>query len=129
DQSAQLPRRPRAPARGVQPIRAPAARHRRPLHAAREDRKRRPQRSGVVTGATMIGREILFEEQASANYRMRQVQRRRTGEVMWEVIDGASGTTVATGLANRDEALRIIRGWERLSQLLEGGLQGHVLVH
>ena len=77
----------------------------------------------------MIGREILFEEDASPNYRMREVQRRRTGEVTWEVVDAASGVTVATGLANRDEALRIVRGWERLSQKIEGGLEGHVLVH
>jgi hypothetical protein len=77
----------------------------------------------------MIGRDILFEEQASANYHLRQVQRRRTGEVSWEVLDAASGQTVATGLASRDEALRIVRGWERLSQSIEGGLEGHVLVH
>jgi hypothetical protein len=77
----------------------------------------------------MIGREILFEEDASPNYRLREVQRRRTGEVTWEVVDAASGVAVATGLANRDEALRIVRGWERLSQKLEGGLEGHVLVH
>ena len=77
----------------------------------------------------MIGREILFEEHASPNYRLREVQRRRTGEVTWEVVDAASGLAVATGLANRDEALRIVRAWERLSQKLEGGLEGHVLVH
>jgi hypothetical protein len=77
----------------------------------------------------MIGREILFEEAASPNYRMRQVQQRRTGEVTWEVVDAATGFAVATGLASRDEALRIVRGWERLSQKLEGGLEGHVLVH
>jgi len=77
----------------------------------------------------MIGREILFDEGASPNYRMREVQQRRTGEVTWEVVDAATGLAVATGLANRDEALRIVRGWERLSQKLEGGLDGHVLVH
>ena len=77
----------------------------------------------------MIGREILFEEDASPNYRMRQVQQRRTGEVTWEVVDAATSHAVATGLASRDEALRIVRGWERLSQKLEGGLEGHVLVH
>ena len=77
----------------------------------------------------MIGREILFEEAASPNYRMRQVQQRRTGEVTWEVVDAATSLAVATGLASRDEALRIVRGWERLSQKLEGGLEGHVLVH
>ncbi|MGD0948995.1 MAG: hypothetical protein ABSA52_16410 [Candidatus Binatia bacterium] len=77
----------------------------------------------------MIGREILSEEEVSPNYRLRQVQRRRTGEVSWEVIEVASGNAVATGLADRDEALRIVRGWERLSQRLEGGLPGHVLVN
>jgi hypothetical protein len=77
----------------------------------------------------MIGREILFEEDASPNYRMREVQQRRTGEVSWEVVDATSGVAVATGLTNRDEALRIVRGWERLSQKIEGGLEGHVLVH
>lgn len=77
----------------------------------------------------MIGREVLFEEDASPNYRLREVQRRRTGEVTWEVVDAASGLPVATGLLNREEALRIVRGWERLSQKLEGGLEGHVLVH
>lgn len=77
----------------------------------------------------MIGRDILFEEDASPNYRMREVQQRRTREVTWEVVDAATGLVVATGLANRAEALRIVRGWERLSQKLEGGLDGHVLVH
>jgi len=77
----------------------------------------------------MIGREILFEEQASPNYLLREVQRRRNGETSWEVLEASSGLTVATGLRDRDEALRVIRGWERLSQKLEGGLEGHVLVH
>jgi hypothetical protein len=77
----------------------------------------------------VIGREILCEEDASPNYRMREVQQRRTGEVTWEVVDAATGLAVATGLATRDEALRIVRGWERLSQKLEGGLDGHLLVH
>lgn len=77
----------------------------------------------------MIGREILSEEEVSPNYRLRQVQRRRTGEVSWEVIEVAFGNAVATGLADRDEALRIVRGWERLSQRIEGGLPGHVLVN
>ena len=77
----------------------------------------------------MIGREILHDEEASPNYRFRQVQHRRTGEVTWEVVESASGVVVATGLADRDEALRVVRGWERLSQRLEGGLPGHVLVH
>ncbi len=77
----------------------------------------------------MIGREILFEEQASPNYRLRQVQRRRTGEVTWEVFEATAEVAVATGLASREEALRVVRGWERLSQRIEGGLAGHVLVH
>jgi hypothetical protein len=77
----------------------------------------------------MIGREVVVEEEASANYRLRQVQRRRTGEVTWEVVDANSGVTVATGIVNREEAVRVVRGWERLSQRLEGGLAGHVLVH
>jgi hypothetical protein len=77
----------------------------------------------------MIGREVLQEEEASPNYRLRQVQRRRTGEVSWEVVDASSGVSVATGLSTREEGLRIVRGWERLSQRLEGGLAGHVLVH
>jgi hypothetical protein len=77
----------------------------------------------------MIGRQILNEEEASPNYRLRQVQLRRTGDVHWEVIESASGTAVATGIADREEALRIVRGWERLSQRIEGGLPGHVLVN
>ena len=77
----------------------------------------------------MIGREVLFEEEASANYRLREVRQRRTGERSWEVLEAASGLTVVGGLADRQEALRIIRGWERLSQKREGGLPGHVLVH
>ncbi|MBP1685515.1 MAG: hypothetical protein H6Q33_1658 [Deltaproteobacteria bacterium] len=77
----------------------------------------------------MIGRQILEDEEASPNYRIRQVQHRRTGEVSWEVVESASGVAVATGLADRDEALRVVRGWERLSQRLDGGLPGHVLVH
>ena len=77
----------------------------------------------------MIGRDILFEEEASPNYRLREVRQRRTSAVTWEVVEAASGLAVATGLANREEALRIVRGWERLSQKIEGGLEGHVLVH
>jgi len=77
----------------------------------------------------MIGREILLVEDASPNYRLRQVRQRRTGEVLWEVLEMATDVAVATGLASREEALRIVRGWERLSQRLEGGLAGHVLVH
>ncbi|MFI5364090.1 MAG: hypothetical protein ACHQ4J_00560 [Candidatus Binatia bacterium] len=77
----------------------------------------------------MIGREVLHEEQASPNYRLREVQHRRTGELSWEVVDAGSGVAVATGLCSREEALRIIRGWERLSQRIEGGLVGHILVH
>jgi len=77
----------------------------------------------------MIGRSVLFEEQASPNYRLCEVQWRRTNTVSWEVIDANSGKPVATGLGSRDEALRIVRAWERLSQRLEGGLEGHQLVH
>jgi hypothetical protein len=75
----------------------------------------------------MIGREILREEQASANYRMREVSKRLTGEVTWEVVEATSTVVVASGLASRDEALRIVRGWERLNLKLEGGLSGHIL--
>jgi hypothetical protein len=77
----------------------------------------------------MIGREILGEEVASANYVVRQVRWRRTNEVTWEVATSDSGVTVASGLSDRDEALRFIRGWEALSRKLEGGLPGHKLVH
>ncbi|MFN8624458.1 MAG: hypothetical protein U0587_00485 [Candidatus Binatia bacterium] len=77
----------------------------------------------------MIGRQTLQDEQASPNYRLRQVQHRRTGEVTWEVVESASGVAVATGLVDREEALRVVRGWERLSQRLDGGLPGHALVH
>ena len=76
-----------------------------------------------------IGRDVLREEQASPNYDVRQVKRRWTGEVCWEVLDRESGQTVVGGLADREEALRIVRGWERLSQRKEGGLAGHVTVH
>lgn len=77
----------------------------------------------------MIGREILLDEEASPNYRLREVKLRRTGETSWEVVEAASQRTVVGGLADREEALRIVRAWERLSQRLEGGLAGHVLVH
>jgi len=77
----------------------------------------------------MIGRTVMMAQRASANYFMRQVRRRRTGVVSWEVIDAGSGVTVAAGLETRDEALRVVRSWERLSQELEDGLEGHVLVH
>ena len=76
-----------------------------------------------------MGREVLTDEEASANYRVRQVRQRRTGEVSWEIVDTASGVAVVTGLGGRDEALRVVRGWERLSQKLDGGLPGHTLVH
>jgi len=77
----------------------------------------------------MIGRHILHEEEASPNYRLRQVERRRTGEVSWEVLEAGTGLTIASGLSDRQEAMRIVRGWERLSQNKEGGLAGHILVH
>jgi hypothetical protein len=77
----------------------------------------------------MIGREVLFEEVASANYRLRQVRQRRTGQITWEVLDANSELTVVGGLADREEALRVVRGWERLSARLEGGLAGHLLLN
>jgi hypothetical protein len=77
----------------------------------------------------MIGREILFEEQASANYRLRHVRWRRTGEESWEVIDAGSGAMVVGGLADRAEALRVVKAWERLSLREDGGLPGHVLLN
>jgi len=77
----------------------------------------------------MIGRVVLHEERASANYWIRRVRRRRTAEESWEVLEAESRLTVATGLGDREEAVRMIRGWERLSQRLEGGLAGHVLLH
>jgi hypothetical protein len=77
----------------------------------------------------MIGREILQEEEASANYRLREVRQLRTGQVSWEVLEASSGLTVVGGLSDRQEALRVVRGWERLSLRLEGGLAGHVLLH
>ncbi len=76
-----------------------------------------------------VGRRVLSDEAASPNYRLRQVERHRTGEVSWEVVDAGTGTAVAIGLATRDEALRVVRAWERLSQSLEHGLDGHVRVH
>ena len=78
---------------------------------------------------TMIGRNVLHEEEASPNYQLRQVERRRTGEVSWEVLEATTGLTVACGLADREEALRIVRGWERLNQKRAGGLAGHIRVH
>ncbi len=81
------------------------------------------------SGEAVIGRQVLCEEAASANYRMREVRWRRTDTVTWEVLDAASGTPVVTGLPNRDEALRIVRAWERLSAKLEGGLPDHLLLH
>ena len=83
----------------------------------------------LVMIKSMIGREVLFEEEASANYRLREVRHRRTGLVSWEVTDAGTGMTVAGGFVDRQEALRVVRAWERLSQRLEGGLAGHVLVH
>jgi len=77
----------------------------------------------------MIGREILHEEEASANYRLREVRLLRTGRVSWEVLEAGSGLTVVGGLSDRQEALRVVRGWERLSLKIEGGLAGHVLLH
>jgi hypothetical protein len=77
----------------------------------------------------MIGRTVMMAERASANYFLRQVRRRRTGEVSWEIVDANSGVTVAAGFDSREEALRIVRGWEHLGQELENGLDGQILVH
>ncbi len=77
----------------------------------------------------MVGRKLLCEEEASANYRLRQVELRRTAEVSWEVVEAESRRVVVSGLGSREEALRIIRAWERLSLRLEGGLAGHRLLH
>lgn len=76
----------------------------------------------------MIGRETICAERASANYWMRCVRWRRTGEESWEIIDG-HGAAVATGLRDRDEALRQVKAWERLSLRIEGGLEGHQLLN
>ncbi len=77
----------------------------------------------------MIGRQVLTEEEASINYVLRQVRWRRTGALSWEVIDAESGAAVATGLADREEAIRFVRAWERLNFRLAGGLPGHRLPH
>jgi hypothetical protein len=66
----------------------------------------------------MLGRVVVLEERVSANYRLRHVRRRRTGEETWEILEAGSDTTVIGGLPDREEALRIVSGWERLSQLL-----------
>ncbi len=86
-------------------------------------------RQALVRLTVTIGREILIDEEASPNYRMRAVRLRRTGAVSWEVVEAAGGKLVASGLSTREEALRLIRGWERLSQRIEGGLPDHLLVH
>jgi hypothetical protein len=77
----------------------------------------------------MIGRQVLIEEEASINYLLRQVRWRRTGAVTWEVIDAESRMAVATGLADREEAIRFVRAWERLNSRLGGALPGHRLPH
>ena len=77
----------------------------------------------------MIGRQVLIEEEASINYVLRQVRWRRTGAVTWEVVDAESRAAVATGLADREEAIRLVRGWERLNYRIHGGLPGHRLPH
>lgn len=76
-----------------------------------------------------IGREVLAEEQASPNYRFRQVRWRRTGEVRWEVLDASSDQIVLSDLADRDEALRVVKGLERVGQRLDRALPGHVSIH
>mgnify|MGYP007073181112 FL=1 len=77
----------------------------------------------------MIGRELIALERASANYALRQVRQRRTGNLSWEVVAAKSGEAVATGLPSRAEALRQARAWERLHERLDDGLEGHVRVH
>jgi hypothetical protein len=77
----------------------------------------------------MIGRVTLSNEEVSPNYRVHEVRKRGTGAVSWEVFDAATQRPVATGLHGRDEALRYVRGLERLNQRLEGGLEGHILPH
>lgn len=77
----------------------------------------------------MIGRFVLSVERASANYCLRQVKRRRTSAISWEVVDRGSGVTVVAGFESREEALRVVRSWERLSQETEHGLEGHMRVH
>ena len=79
--------------------------------------------------ALPIGRRVLRCERASANYRLRLVKRRRTGEETWEVLEAATGSTVAVGLVDRDEALRMVKGFERLSQERDEGLPDHIQVH
>lgn len=86
------------------------------------------QKEGELPFMT-VGREVLRDEQASPNYRLRLVRWRRTGEESWEVVDAHSSVVVVTGLEHRDEALRIVRGWERLSQRIPGGLEGHIIPH
>jgi hypothetical protein len=49
--------------------------------------------------------------------------------IVWEILDAGSDLTVLGGLTDREEALRAVRGWERLSLRLEGGLAGHVLLN
>ena len=73
-----------------------------------------------------IGRITVCAERASANYWLRCVRSRRTGEQSWEIIDG-NGAAVATGLMDRDEALRQVKAWERLGLRIDGGIDGHVV--
>ena len=81
------------------------------------------------TMCRMIGRTVMMAERASANYFLRQVRRLRTGEVTWEIVDATSGVTVAAGFDSREEALRVVRGWEHLGQDVESGLENRILVH
>ena len=55
-----------------------------------------------------IGRQVLIEEEASANYLLRRVRLNRTRKVTWEVIETESRVAVATGLSDREEALLIV---------------------
>jgi hypothetical protein len=76
-----------------------------------------------------VSREVLGEKMASPHDHLGEVIRRRTGEVSWEILDRESRLTVVGGLPDREEALRNVRGWERLSQREEGGLEGRLTVH
>jgi hypothetical protein len=85
--------------------------------------------SGEAGRLEVIGREVVADEEASPNYRLRHVRHRRTGEETWEVLEADGGRSVVVGLASRAEALRIVRGWESLARAIEGGLPGHRPVH
>ncbi len=76
-----------------------------------------------------IGKRDLHRERASANYFLRQVERRSSSEVSWEIVEADTGLTVLSGIADREEALRVIKAWEALSRKREKPLQNHRFVH